>query len=177
MIQKKICMVGSFGVGKTSLVSRYVRSIFSEKYLTTVGVKIDKKPISVEGKDVTLVLWDLAGEDAHTVIKPAHLRGGSGYILVVDGLRRATLDVAIDLQGRVQEAMGPVPFVCVINKADLRPEWQIKDADLEGIASRGWNWLETSARTGDGVEELFQQLATAMLKNANESETPTSVAL
>ena len=120
MIQKKICMVGAFGVGKTSLVARYVHSIFSEKYHTTVGVKIDKKVVPTEAGDVTLVLWDLAGEDALTTVRPAQLRGSSGYILVVDGSRRKTLEVAADLHARVTQAVGPVPFLCVINKADLR---------------------------------------------------------
>ena len=85
MIQKKICMIGSFGVGKTSLVARFVRSIFSEKYQTTVGVKIDKKVVEVGGQQVTLVLWDIAGEDALTTVRVSQLRGASGYILVVDG--------------------------------------------------------------------------------------------
>ncbi len=62
MLKKKICMLGYFGVGKTSLVSRFVRSMFADRYQTTVGVKIDKKVLSVDGRDVTLMLWDLAGE-------------------------------------------------------------------------------------------------------------------
>ena len=61
MLQKKICMLGGFSVGKTSLVRRFVQSIFSETYLTTVGVKIDKKSVELPGKTVDLILWDLAG--------------------------------------------------------------------------------------------------------------------
>ena len=64
-------MVGAFGVGKTSLVARFVRSIFSDKYLTTLGVKIDKKTVNIDGQEMTLMLWDLAGEDALTQIKPS----------------------------------------------------------------------------------------------------------
>ena len=63
MIQKKICMLGAFAVGKTSLVKQYVSGIFSEKYHTTVGVKIDKKMVEVDGQSMTLILWDLHGED------------------------------------------------------------------------------------------------------------------
>ena len=62
-LQKKICMLGGFSVGKTSLVKRYVQSVFSETYLTTVGVKIDKKTVDLSGRSVSLILWDLAGED------------------------------------------------------------------------------------------------------------------
>ncbi len=164
MIQKKVCMVGAFGVGKTSLVARYVHSIFSEKYQTTVGVKIDKKVVTTAAGEVTLVLWDLAGEDALTTVRPAQLRGASGYILVVDGLRRKTFDAALDLQGRVAEAVGAVPFVCVINKADLRESWEVREPDLAELAARGWTLIETSAKTGAAVEELFRTLTNAMMQ-------------
>ena len=63
MLQKKICMLGSFAVGKTSLVQRFVKSIYSEVYQTTVGVKVDKKDVQVNGTDLTLMLWDIYGED------------------------------------------------------------------------------------------------------------------
>ena len=163
MIQKKICMVGAFGVGKTSLVSRYVHSIFSEKYQTTVGVKIDKKVVTTPRGDVTLVLWDLAGEDALTTVRPAHLRGSSGFILVVDGSRHKTLDAALDLHSRVMAA-GSIPFVCVINKADLRDSWEVQQNEISELASRGWTVIETSAKTGTAVEQMFQTLTNAMMQ-------------
>ncbi len=171
MIQKKICMVGAFGVGKTSLVSRFVRSIFSEKYHTTVGVKIDKKVVVTETGEVTLVLWDLAGEDALTTVRPTHLRGSSGYILVLDGTRRGTLDVALDLQRRVTETVGAVPFVCVINKADLRDSWELQQADVDELGRRGWAVIETSAKTGAAVEEMFSALTRAMMQMHHVNET------
>ena len=173
MIQKKICMVGAFGVGKTSLVARYVHSIFSEKYQTTVGVKIDKKVVQSRGAEVTLVLWDLAGEDALTTVKPSQLKGASGYILVVDGLRRQTLDAAIDLQRRVTEVVGAAPFVCVLNKADLHEAWEVKPADLEPLAAQRWRLLETSAKTGAGVPELFQSLTDAMMQVHDAADSTT----
>jgi len=73
MIQKKICMLGGFAVGKTSLVARYVSSIFSDKYLSTVGVKIDKKQLNVDGKDVTMMLWDIYGQDDFQTVQPSQL--------------------------------------------------------------------------------------------------------
>src|SRR6476661_2941267 len=95
VLQKKICMIGGFSVGKTSLVRRYVQSIFSEAYLTTVGVKIDKKTVELTDRTVNLILWDLAGEDDIGSLRMTYLRGASGYVLVADGTRRSTLDVAI----------------------------------------------------------------------------------
>lgn len=163
MIQKKICMVGTFGVGKTSLVARFVKSIFSDKYLTTLGVKIDKKALTVAGVEVNLMLWDLAGEDALTQVKASHLRGASGYILVADGCRKSTLDAAVDLQARVSGELGEVPFTCVVNKLDLRETWEVDAAALDALSARGWNFLLTSAKSGEGVEHLFVGLAERML--------------
>lgn len=171
MIQKKICMVGAFGVGKTSLVSRFVHSIFSEEYHTTVGVKIDKKIVQHAGGDVNLIVWDLAGEDALTTVRPAHLKGASGYILVMDGLRRNTLEVAIDLQRRVSEAVGIVPFICVVNKADLRESWEIQQTDLDSLVSGGWTVVETSAKTGTAVEGMFRTLTDAMMQEHHVNDS------
>ena len=86
--QKKVCMLGAFSVGKTSLVKRFVQSIFSETYLTTVGVKIDKKNVELSDRIVTLILWDLAGEDDIASLRMSYLRGSAGYVLVADGTGR-----------------------------------------------------------------------------------------
>ena len=101
MIQKKICMLGGFGVGKTSLVSRFVHSIFSDKYLTTVGVKIEKKSVDLGARSRS-DHWDLHGEDDFQKVRMSYLRGASGYLLVADGTRRATLDTALALHDSAQ---------------------------------------------------------------------------
>jgi small GTP-binding protein len=163
MIQKKVCMLGAFAVGKTSLVSRYVKSVFSEKYLTTVGVKVDKKEVSVDDRQVSLMLWDINGQDDYQAVQQSYLRGTSGYLLVVDGTRRATLDTVAKLQQVVESVAGAVPFVVVLNKADLSQEWQVDERGLMKIADRGWPIVRTSAKTGEGVEETFAKLTRAML--------------
>jgi small GTP-binding protein len=158
MIQKKVCMLGAFAVGKTSLVARFVKSIFSEKYHTTVGVKIDKKVVAGENGDINLILWDLYGEDDFQKVRMSYLRGSSGYILVVDGTRAATLDTAIGLNKNVEEAVGVLPFVVVLNKSDLTQEWEIDEGRVSQLAAQGWSFIRGSAKTGEGVEEAFQLL-------------------
>jgi small GTP-binding protein len=159
VVAKKICMVGAYGVGKTSLVKRYVESIFSGKYLTTVGVQIDKKEVRARGEDVTLMLWDLAGEDAVTEVRLSHVRGAHAYILVADGTRGPSLETALDLQKRVSSAVGPVPFVLAVNKSDLREQWEIPQESLDKLSAGGWSVFLTSAKSGDGVEDLFLKVA------------------
>ena len=162
MIQKKICVLGAFAVGKTSLVRRFVQSIYSDKYHTTVGVKIDKKVVNVRGSEVNLLLWDIQGEDSVQKLRSSYLRGASGYILVVDGTRRATLDTAYMIQKVAEETLGLVPFVVMINKADLTEEWELEDVSIKYMAEQGWIASKTSAKTGLGVEEAFQSLAEKM---------------
>jgi len=159
MIQKKICMLGSFAVGKTSLVRRFVESIFSDTYQTTVGVKVDKKVIQLDGKEITLVLWDLYGNDDFQKIHWSYFRGASGYLLVADGTRRATLEKAVALEERARQEIGSVPFLFVINKCDLVDDWDV-DPELEArLVGKGWTILRSSAKTGEGVDEAFSQLA------------------
>lgn len=169
MLKKKICMVGEYGVGKTSLVRRFVDSIFSERYLTTVGVKIDRKDVTVGPASVTLMLWDLAGEDELIQLNLSHLRGASGYILVVDGCRASSLKKAVELQQRIAERLGPLPFVLVLNKADLRDQWEIQSAV---ISDYGWPTFETSAKAGSGVEEMFLALAASVVSVNPPVEDP-----
>jgi small GTP-binding protein len=162
--QKKVCILGGFSVGKTSLIRRYVQSIFSETYITTVGVKIDKKTLDLAGRLVTLILWDMAGEDEMASLRMTYLRGAAGYLLVADGTRPATLDVALSLRERVEAACGPLPFGLLVNKHDLSAEWAVSDADLDGLRERGW-WVRTSsARTGESVEDAFRDLATRVAR-------------
>jgi small GTP-binding protein len=158
VLQKKICLLGAFGVGKTSLTRRFVDSIFSDTYLTTVGVKIDKKTVAVNGNSVNLLIWDIAGEDEVSAVRTSYLRGAAGYLLVVDVTRAQTLAVAKSISERVAKEVGDVPFLCLLNKTDVE-EWDISDAHIEEIELQGWTVLRTSAKTGAGVEAAFSDLA------------------
>jgi small GTP-binding protein len=164
MMQKKICMLGAFAVGKTSLVARFVESIFSDRYHTTVGVKIEKKTLQVSGQQWNLIVWDLAGEDEFMQIRMSYLRGSSGYLLVADGTRRSTLEAALNIQQRVQESIGNAPFVLVLNKADLAEEWELGHDTIEELSKQGWTCLKASAKTGLGVEEAFLSLVGKMME-------------
>ncbi len=157
-------MLGASGVGKTSLVARYVKSIFSEKYHTTVGVKIEKKVVQLSQKEVTLILWDLAGDDEYSQLKVSYLRGTSGYLLVADATRRGTLDKAMELQEKASEAIATAPFILAINKIDLDEEWDLPSDSIENLVQNGWSVIRTSAKSGEGVEDLFTALAGKMIE-------------
>jgi small GTP-binding protein len=120
--------------------------------------------MTVEGQPLTLVLWDIYGQDRFQTVQPAYLRGASGYILVVDGTRFDTFGVARDLQKMAVREVGDVPCVLALNKADLVSEWQVDEKALVRIANTGWPVYRTSAKTGVGVEDAFTSLAQAMLE-------------
>ena len=161
MIQKKICMLGATGVGKTSLVRQFVQSVFSEKYHSTIGVKVDKKVVRTGNQEVTMMLWDLQGEDDEFKIKPSFLRGASGYILVVDLTRAASLDAAKRIQLMIEDEVGQVPFMVLFNKNDLTEEIELDHEWMVEFA--GEKVLRTSAKTGENVEDAFMGLAKKMV--------------
>lgn len=165
MRQKKICLLGAFAVGKTSLVQQFVSGIFSDNYQTTIGVTIEKKVVQVKQDAVSMVIWDIYGEDDFQKIRLSYLRGAAGYMLVADGTRRCTLKTLMDLHRLAEETLGSIPFVVVLNKWDLSQEWEITDEDLEDLSNRGWTIVKGSAKTGEGVEEAFSHLAEALIKS------------
>lgn len=157
-------MLGAFSVGKTALVQQFVHSIFSDRYLSTVGVKISKKTVSIDGQDINIVLWDLEGKDAYVDVNISYLRGAMGFFVVADGTRKETLATAMDLRDKALEIVGQVPHYVLVNKADLAPIWEIEASDLAAVEAAGAKLLKTSAKTGLAVEEAFTSLAQDMTK-------------
>jgi small GTP-binding protein len=156
-------MLGAFAVGKTALVQQYVHSIFSDRYLSTVGVKISKIEVKVGDVENCLVLWDLEGKDFYTEVNIAYLRGAMGYFLVVDGTRRETLDIAMDLRAKVIELVGEIPHIVLLNKCDIEEHWELTEDDINAVKQKGITVLKTSAKTGVSVKEAFTLLTEAML--------------
>jgi small GTP-binding protein len=158
MIQRKVCLLGAHAVGKTSLAQRSVRGVFDERYLTTVGVRVDR--LTIDGR--TLVLWDLHGEDRFKQVEPSYLRGAHGLVFAFDPTRPATLDALVALEARLAPLIDALPRVVVATKADLAPAWAV---EREGFAARLGARLAsapihvTSAKTGEGVEAAFSALA------------------
>jgi hypothetical protein len=164
MLEKKICMLGTLAVGKTSLVRRFIEGIYSEGYQTSIGVKVDKKVVREAGQqEVTLVLWDIYGEDRFQKVQASYWRGMFGYLLVVDGTRRNTLDEALALNQRVIDTALKVPAVLLVNKADLAAQWEIADDRLAQLSQSGWEIMRTSAKTGENVDAAFSRLTLKML--------------
>lgn len=164
MIKKKICLIGAYAVGKTSLVRRFVSGLFSETYLTTVGVKIDQRSLlAADGREVRLMIWDLAGRDEFEAVRKSYLAGAAGFLYVADGTRRETLEAVREEMAEIEARHPGVPAVLLLNKRDLTGDWEIDDALVADLRGRGLPVHLTSARTGDHVAESFDDLAARML--------------
>ena len=165
MTKKKVCMLGALGVGKTSLVRQFILGIFSEKYHSTIGVKIDQKIVFVNDIEVTLLLWDIHGENGFNKIKSTYFMGASGVILVIDGTRKETQNTARTLNILVKETIGDVPSILLINKSDLVNEWEFDDKSIEILKTEFDSVYITSAKSGSNVETTFEELTKMMIQS------------
>ena len=164
-LASKICIVGDFGVGKTSTVERFVNSQFSDKYLTTVGVKVDTKEIVHSDFDHKLIIWDIAGANNFGELEFSYLKGAAGYLLVADGTRPNTVKSALGLNEQIVERYGDLPKAVLVNKSDLKVEWEVGKDDLDLLRREHGEVFVTSAKTGDAVERAFSVLASQIVGN------------
>lgn len=146
-------MVGDFSVGKTSLTQKFVNNVFSDKYLTTIGVKIDTANVG----NTKLIVWDVAGRDSLSPINASYLVGAAGIVLVGDGTRPHTVDGLVEIWDTVKGRIGEVPAVVALNKADLEA-WEVDKTKVDQFRAMGWDTFETSAKDGKNVEDLFHRL-------------------
>lgn len=176
-LTKKICMLGDFGVGKTSLIRRFVDRQFSDQYLSTVGAKISKKtidsypPTSADPYRVKLMIWDLEGHTKFKAVAPSHLQGAAGVLLVGDVTRQETLqNLAFHLEDYLR--INPEGIVAIaFNKGDLKSEEELNV--LHRLYALDHPQVQkvfvTSAKTGDQVDDIFQTLVDAFSRQSSAS--------
>lgn len=165
MISKKVVITGHFGVGKTSLFNRFITNTFNEKYLTTIGVRVDKKSVIVNGEEISLIIWDLAGEVSQEKVPRSYFLGASAIIYVFDLSRPATFSRLEDDIVYINSVLPSVLIRKVGNKKDL-----VSDQTLKDIRTQTQPHFFTSARTGENVEELFEGIARTLLKPFSNPE-------
>ena len=174
IITKKICLLGDFNVGKTSLVRRFVEDKFSDQYLSTVGVKVSRKLVKIRTKldinQVSLLVWDLEGNTKFKSITPNYLKGASGSIIVADLTRTDTFE---NLHQHIKLFLEVNPsgvIIIAMNKADLVPPEKLFKL-IENFSADNFPQIAgihtSSAKTGDNVAQIFDELATAITISAN----------
>jgi small GTP-binding protein len=165
---RKVCLLGDAGVGKTSLIRRYVYSMFDEKYVTTIGTNVSAKILHLEQKGrkviVKLLIWDLMGNPRFKKVRETAIRGASGAVIVCDMTRKETLKAIEEWTGSMLESAGDVPWILIINKNDLKVDDGITHDEVAACAYRyGVPYYFTSAKTSENVEEVFRVMAEQIL--------------
>ena len=170
---KKVCLLGDFAVGKTSLVRRFVYNRFDDKYISTIGVKVSRKVVAVPASgqvvELTMMLWDMSDSEELDAVRTSYLRGAAGAVLVCDLTRPETLERLLAYAEAVQKIKPDTRFVLAANKCDLVGEYHLgeyhlgdthlDEARIAAMAAHlGAPYFFTSAKTGDEIETLFRQL-------------------
>jgi len=159
-ISKKVILLGHYGVGKSSLTRQFVHHKFSEQYSTTIGVNIEKKKVSLPDCDVSMIVWDIAGESSHQKVPQSYKLGAHGIIYVVDLTRPNTYeDLATEIAS-LQKYLPNVPILVIGNKKDLFTEKERSDIVNQLPLSL---FALSSAKTGENVDAIFTELAKKMV--------------
>lgn len=160
-ISKKVILLGLFGVGKTSLIKRFIHQKFDENYLTTIGVKVDKKVLNIHGVQLSMLIWDIAGESSHQKVPASYKLGSNGILYVFDVTRPSSFENIHRELAELNDLLPNVPIQIVANKIDLLDENSVENV-LNNIGLK--NIIRSSAKTGEGVEKAFEELGKAVLK-------------
>ncbi len=159
MINKKICIIGDYGVGKTSLLHQFKHEQFSNNYRTTIGIKIDTSFLTLtSGEKVRLVIWDLEGCSTITETNKSYLKGADGYLLVGDATRMSTIDTLITLDKEISSVLVNKPKMVLLNKFDLKDKREISRETIVELNNEGLQPIVSSAKNGTGVENAFHGL-------------------
>lgn len=159
MLQRKVCLIGDFAVGKSSLFNRFVYNRFSEAYQSTIGVRVQRKVVTVQGRDVALVLWDTEGGQDSSTVRESYLAGAAGAVIVCDLTRNNTILHCEEYANILRQRNADVHLTMAGNKLDLVSPEHTHVAVARRVAQLIQVPLTlSSAGSGEGVEALFQSL-------------------
>ena len=169
----KICIFGDGGVGKTSLVNRFLTGVFQDNYKITIGADFFVKRVNINGSAVTLQIWDFAGEDRFKFILPSYIAGSSGCIFMFDITRYSSIRNLSDwievFNKGSKNYDKKIPLIMVGGKLDLDTKRSVESEQAIELAERNDfnDYIECSSKTGENVEEIFKRITKIMLENAN----------
>ena len=163
-LRRKVCLLGAPGVGKTSLVRRFVEHSFVEDQQSSIAMQISKGTVDVGDISLEMMLWDPEGSEAWGQYNRSFISGASGLIFVVDATRPRTLDHLLEAQTKGRGFIGSRPAVLIVNKVDLEEDAALTKAQVDAARKLDWHIARASAKSGDRVDEAFTKLAELMVE-------------
>ena len=161
----KICLLGDAGVGKTSLVYRFIENKFRENYKSTLGVNLLKKDFTLEKYGgISAQIWDLGGQESFKSLRKLYLEGANGALIIFDTTKRKTFEKVNEWAQSFRESRGNRPLLLIGNKIDLAESQKVDQNEAKDYANKNsMNFLLTSAKTGENVEVAFKDLIKTVL--------------
>ena len=156
----KLVLLGEAGVGKTSLIYRFIENRFSTDFKSTLGVNLLKRRVTIDESEVTCSIWDLGGQEAYKKLRKLYLDGATGALLVFDVTNANSFEKVGEWLASFREIVGEKPVLLIGNKIDLESKRRISSEDAQGFATDNnfTDYVEASAKTGENVEEAFKNL-------------------
>lgn len=172
-LSSKICLVGDGGVGKTSLIRRYVHDIFKDKYITTIGTKVTRKELIFDYPEknvqvqLNAMIWDIMGQKAFRgLFRGSYFNGTNGIIGVCSLIDKDSLWSLVEWVNSIHKKVNSVPIILLANKSDLGNDYQFGEEDLRTVANKlNASFIYTSARTGENVPDAFLKIGKEMVKS------------
>ena len=161
----KIVLLGDEGVGKTSTITQHVEKKFDESYKMTIGTDISAKLMEEGGKNIYLIIWDIGGQDKFKVLRESYLQGAFGALVLYDITNQFSYNHIHDWIADAEKYCGKIPLVLCANKNDLENKRTVLSEDGKKLAKEiGAEFIETSAKTGDNVDEAFNLLVQKIIE-------------
>lgn len=165
----KVVVVGNGAVGKSSMIQRYCKGIFTKDYKKTIGVDFLERQIFVNDEEVRLMLWDTAGQEEFDAITKAYYRGAQACVLVFSTTDRDSFQSIDNWKEKIEAEVGDIPTVLVQNKIDLLEETVVKNEEAEALAKRlKLRFYRASVKEDLNVNEVFKYLAEKYLQQLKQ---------
>ncbi len=160
----KVVFLGDAEVGKTSIVARHVTSLFKENYMPSIGANITSRDYNIDGKDITLMIWDIAAQEGFSRVRKEYYQGARAAFIVYDVTRPWTFeDLVFWLDDLKKTLHKRIPMILIGNKVDLTPVVQV-NSGRRMADDFGADFIETSAKTGQNIEAAFERIARKLLQ-------------
>lgn len=181
----KVVVVGNGAVGKSSMIQRYCKGLYTQDYKKTIGVDFLEREIQIDDEAVRLMVWDTAGQEEFDAITKAYYRGAEVCVLTFSTTDKASLDAVEKWKEKVEAECGSIVTVLVQNKIDLIEESVVSPEEVESLAKRlKLRLVRTSVKQNFNVDQVFEYLARkyiekkkkAAIERAESQERSSSLA-